>query len=85
MLHSLSKDHQRAVTSYLGHGPKDLVLVSVCGSRVRVHSHLLVLHSPLVASLLVEEGGEGRACVTFQYAHKLARADNFTHTHTRAR
>ena len=61
MLHSLSKDHHRAVTSYLGQGPKDLVLVSVCGSRVRVHSHLLVLHSPLVASLLVEEGGEGHA------------------------
>ena len=59
MLGSLSKDHHRAVTSYLGHGPKDLVLVSVCGSRVRVHSHLLALHSPLVASLLVEEGGEG--------------------------
>ena len=53
--------HQKALTSLFGHGPKDLLLVGDSGGRVKVHSHLLALHSPLVATLLEEMGGEGFA------------------------
>ena len=57
----LTTNHRRALTSFLGQGPKDLVLISDCGGLVRVHSHLLAFHSPLVANLLKEVGGEGSA------------------------
>merc|ERR1712192_135760 len=39
----------------------DLLLIGEAGVRVKVHSSLLALHSPLMASLLEEQGGEGFA------------------------
>ena len=62
MWEGMTRVHQKALLSLLGHGPKDLLLVGDCGGRVKVHSHLLALHSPLAASLLDEMGGgEGSA------------------------
>ena len=56
----MSAEHQKSMTSYLSQGSKDLVLIGETGVRVKVHSSLLALHSPLMASLL-EEVGEGFA------------------------
>ena len=62
MWEGLTRLHQKALLSLFGHGAKDLLLVGNCGGRVKVHSHLLALHSPLAASLLDEMGGgEGSA------------------------
>ena len=60
-MEGLTRGHHKALTCLFSHGPKDLLLLGECGGRVKVHSHLLALHSPLVASLLEEVGGEGCA------------------------
>ena len=57
----MTRVHQKALTSLFGRRSKDLLLVGECGGRVKVHSHLLALHSPLAAGLLEDVGGEGCA------------------------
>ena len=55
MLADQSPSHPSSLARLL-QGREDCVLVSSCGGRVRVHSLLLALHSPLLARLLLEVG-----------------------------
>ena len=50
----MTRMHKKSLTSLFSRGSKDLVLVAECGGRVKVHAHLLALHSPMVADLLGE-------------------------------
>ena len=59
MWENLGKEHQKAMISLLGAGPKDLILVSECGGRVGTHRLLLALHSPVVADLLLLQDVDG--------------------------
>ena len=59
----MSDEHQKSITSYLSKGSKDLLLIGEGGVRVKIHSSLLALHSPLVATLL-EELGEASSAIS---------------------
>ena len=59
MWEDMTRMHKKSLTSLFSRGSKDLVLVAECGGRVKVHAHLLALHSPMVANLLGEVDVEG--------------------------
>ena len=59
-----SEEHQKSITSYLSQGSNDLQLIGENEVRVNIHSTLLMIHSPLIASLLEELGGEGLTAIT---------------------
>ena len=62
MWEGMTRVHQKSLTALFAQRSKDLLLVGECGGRVKVHSHLLALHSPLAAGLLEEVGGGGEGC-----------------------
>ena len=49
-----TQDHKQLVSTLISRGPKDMEMISDCGTKVSSHSLLLALHSPKMAKLLLE-------------------------------